>query len=107
MTPPVGTSEGCHIRAQACDSRLCVLLYSMQIRPHCRRHPDFTLRYRRAQGLFLYCSTFLFLFACNILLTCNVPTEWYTQISKVLLRSTGNYIQHPLIDHNGNKHEKE
>ena len=47
MTPPVGTSEGCHIRAQACDSRLCVLLYSMQIRPHCRRHPDFTLRYRR------------------------------------------------------------
>ena len=27
--------------------------------------------------------------------------------NKVLLKSTGNYIQHPVINHNGKEHEKE
>ena len=31
-------------------------------------------------------------------------TEW---INKVLLYSTGNYIQYPVINHNGKEYEKE
>ena len=31
-------------------------------------------------------------------------TEW---INKVLLYSTGNYTQHPIINHNRKEHEKE
>ena len=32
-------------------------------------------------------------------------TEWLS--NKVLLYSTGNYIQYPVINHNGKKYEKE
>ena len=31
--------------------------------------------------------------------------EWIN--NKVLLYSTGNYIQHPIINHNGKEYEKE
>ena len=34
-----------------------------------------------------------------------VYIEWI--INKVLLQSTGNYIQYPVINHNGKEHKKE
>ena len=34
-----------------------------------------------------------------------VHTEWIN--NKVLLYSTGNYIQYPVINHNGKEYEKE
>ena len=35
---------------------------------------------------------------------CYIYIEW---INKVLLCSTGNYIQYPVINHNGKEYEKE